>query len=252
MKSIPYDGDLEMSEEQDETNVSVTMPRETMEDSRFCKICYSLRNPINMKDDLISPCNCKGSIGLVHGVCLKMWRYRGKRIKDIRKCEQCSSFYKLDNEVVPHRIVVSLATIGVLVLIYLVSTILFKSLVDAFAIIIRDFFFTDGHGLVDLEMGRGRGLDYVFFQKQSFTEYKFIETNGFIYLFITVMLYQIFSRLSFFSIFNYMFTFWRLNQFDFAVDKILFGFMSMYYMKKAYNDIYSRVDSGLIFFLNYK
>ncbi|AFM98498.1 hypothetical protein EHEL_061290 [Encephalitozoon hellem ATCC 50504] len=250
MEGVECGDGFQAKKEQDGISLSITVPRNMAEDSRFCKICYSLTNPINMKDDLISPCNCKGSIGLVHSACLKMWRYRGKRIKDIRKCEQCSSFYRLDNEIVPHRVVVSLVTVSILLLMYLVSTILFKSLVDAFVIIIRDFFFTDVHALVDIEMGRG--LEYVFFQKQSPLEYKFVETNGFIYLFIMVLLYQVFSKISFFSIFNYMFTFWRLNQFDFALDKVLFGFMSMYYMKKAYNDIYARVDAGLIFFLNYK
>ncbi|KMV66027.1 ATP-binding protein [Encephalitozoon cuniculi EcunIII-L] len=250
MESVPHDDSLGTGEIQDTVDVSITMPRQTTEDSRFCKICYSLTNPIDMRDDLISPCDCKGSIGLVHGVCLKMWRYRGKRIRDIRKCEQCSSFYRLDNEIVPHRIVVSLITVGVLLMVYLVLTILFKSLVNAFIIIIRDFFFSDIHRLVDLETGRG--LEYVFFHKQPPVEYRLVETNGFIYLFIMILFYQIFSGTSFFSIFNYMFTFWRLNQFDFPVDKILFGFMSVYYMRRAYNDAYSRIDSGLIFFLNYK
>lgn len=220
------------------------------EDNRFCKICYSLTNPLNMKDDLISPCNCKGSIEFVHGVCLKMWRYRGKRIKDIRKCEQCFSFYKLDNEMIPHRTIVSLLSVAVLLLLYLVSTVVFKSLVDAFIIIVRDFFFADVYSLVDFEVGRN--LEYVFLKKQLDTNHRFGESDNFAYLFIMILSYQVFSKLAFFSMFNYMFTFWRLNQFNFAIDKILFGFMSTYYMKKAYDDIYNRIDSGLIFILNYR
>lgn len=220
------------------------------EDTRFCKICYSSTNPLNMKDDLISPCNCKGSIGFVHSVCLKMWRYRGKRIKDIRKCEQCFSLYRLDNEIIPHRAIISLISVAVLVIVYLISTVVFKSLVDAFIIIVRDFFFADVHTLVDFEVGRN--LEYVFFQKQLAMEGHFSETGQFAYLFIMILFYQIFSKLSFFSIFNYMFTFWRLSQFNFVIDKILFGFMSTYYMKKAYDDVYNRIDSGLIFLLNYR
>lgn len=249
MESAQYSTGIEVERARSATGLPATRPREA-EDSRFCKICYSLTNPINMRDDLISPCDCKGSIGLVHGACLKMWRYRGKRIKDIRRCEQCSSLYRLDNEVVPHRAVISLITVGFLLAVYLVSTVLFKSLVDAFVIIVRDFFFADVHALAGLEVGRG--LEHVFFQKQPPAGYRLVEAGGFVYLFIMVLFYQIFSRMSFFSIFNYMFTFWRLNQFDFAIDKVLFGFMSAYYMKKAYDDIYGRVDSGLIFFLNYR
>lgn len=231
--------------------VNLRMEQENVEgDVRLCKICYSSTNPLNMEDDLISPCNCKGSIEYVHSVCLKMWRYRGKRIKDIRKCEQCFSQYKLDNEIIPHRAIISLMSIAVLVVVYLFSTIIFKSLVDAFIIIVRDFFFADVHTLVDFEVGRN--LEYVFFQKHPASEYRFSESDHFAYLFIMILLYQVFLKLSFFSMFNYMFTFWRLNQFHFAIDKILFGFMSAYYMKKAYDDTYDRIDSGLIFLLNYR
>ena len=104
--------------------------------------------------------------------------------------------------------------------------------------------------LAELEVGRG--LEHVFFQRPLPAGHRLVEAGGFVYLFIMVLFYQIFSRMSFFSIFNYMFTFWRLNQFDFAIDKVLFGFMSVYYMKKAYDDIHGRVDTGLIFFLNYR
>lgn len=215
-------------------------------DNGFCKICYLAALP---QDELISPCDCRGTIRFVHRSCLKRWRYRGKRIRDIRRCEQCFSLYRLENEVVLHRLLISLLSAGVLVAGYLLSTVVFKSLVDAFVIVVRDFFFADMHVLVDFDVGRN--LEYVFFQRKLASDYR-LASGMHAYLFILVLSYQVFSKLSFFSMFNYMFTFWRLNQFGFVIDKALFGVMSAYYMKRAYDDVYNRIDTGLVFLLNYK
>ena len=55
-------------------------------DERVCKICYSYGRC------LISPCNCKGSIGYIHKRCLLKWI----KISESKKCEICHSDYKVN------------------------------------------------------------------------------------------------------------------------------------------------------------
>jgi hypothetical protein len=219
-------------------------------DERVCKFCYSHTNPLNMKDDLISPCNCKGSIGYVHGVCLKMWRYQSKNIKDIRKCEQCASYYRIENEIVPHRIIVSSLSVLVMMLVYYICTVMFKSLIDVFVLVLKDFLMTDLELLA--ELGPGSELENMFSREGIFYKCLRFAPNHHYYTFIALFIYQLMNKPNLFAIFNYVFTFWRLVQFNFSIDKVLFGFMSTYYIKKIYDAVYGRVDAALIFVLNYK
>ncbi|KAM0672106.1 ATP-binding protein [Ordospora colligata] len=216
------------------------------EEDRVCKICYSLTNPVNMKDDLISPCDCKGSIGFVHEMCLKMWRYRGKRVKNIRKCEQCSSLYRLNGEVTPSASVVFFITLGMFLVSYFISTVMLKSVMNTAIITMRDLFDTDHHGLSNQVR---KNLEDTFFKRHPVVN-DLANQRRLVYVFVVVVVYQIAFRTSFLSIFNYMFTFWRLSQFNFIVDKILFFAVSGYYIKKVYDEMYHRTDTWLFFLLN--
>lgn len=55
-----------------------------------CRICYE-----SEPDNLIEPCNCKGSMGKMHKKCLELWLSE----KHSKKCEFCSFAY--DVEFVP-------------------------------------------------------------------------------------------------------------------------------------------------------
>src|SRR5690348_3146302 len=54
-----------------------------------CRICYSNENTKSM----LSPCNCKGSIGHVHLECLERWIVHTNGINTM-KCEICLANYK--------------------------------------------------------------------------------------------------------------------------------------------------------------
>lgn len=53
----------------------------------FCRICYD-GDP---DQALISPCNCTGTVGLVHAKCLSRWVTASRRTK----CELCSADYRI-------------------------------------------------------------------------------------------------------------------------------------------------------------
>ena len=55
-----------------------------------CCICY-LRNPA---EELISPCNCKGSVKKVHSSCLKNWVKHCSSGLGMTNCMLCTSEYR--------------------------------------------------------------------------------------------------------------------------------------------------------------
>ncbi|KAL3312458.1 E3 ubiquitin-protein ligase MARCHF3 [Cichlidogyrus casuarinus] len=57
-----------------------------------CRICLS-ENSENPDEMLISPCRCKGTMGLLHSSCLQQWLITAKT----KKCELCGYAYILQN-----------------------------------------------------------------------------------------------------------------------------------------------------------
>lgn len=55
-----------------------------------CRICMSGLDPEN-SDQVVSPCECNGTMEYVHKVCLKQWI----AVKKSDKCEVCNTQYKL-------------------------------------------------------------------------------------------------------------------------------------------------------------
>lgn len=71
-------------------NGIITIPPKDIERSiglPICRICYE-----SEPDDLIEPCNCKGSMGTMHKSCLEHWL--SERIS--KKCELCSFAYNVE------------------------------------------------------------------------------------------------------------------------------------------------------------
>lgn len=58
-------------------------------DEPLCRICRD-----NYIENLIQPCNCKGSIAYIHKECLDAWVKTSK----MRICELCSTEYNIDVE----------------------------------------------------------------------------------------------------------------------------------------------------------
>lgn len=217
-----------------------------------CKICYLYRNPIDSTCDLISPCGCKGSIKYVHKTCLKLWRFKGKNLREIKKCEQCFCEYKIDEDYIPHRHLIRLTSIFAMTAIFFSSNFIINSFGDAIALI------SDESNNFEQEM------IYCIFKPKPQKISNFFENLRFLndkenfkigYLastVIAIMLYQIVFRFKFFPVFNYIFTIWRIFHFDFTIDYFILYVMSFYYTKMMYNDIYEQTDYIFVFLLNYR
>lgn len=196
-------------------------------DEIFCRICYSDIDPITKKKDLISPCNCNGSVKYVHHACLKMWRIKGKNFSNIRKCEQCHGLYNISGEAPLHSAMVSLMTALVVLCAYLLAVLFFKNIFEAVATIVEEF---SNERCVEREMVR------------------FDRTYHMSCTMLSITLYKLFTTPRLFVIFNYIFTFWRLVHFNFTVDKVIFFVFSAYFLREIYKEMYVRID-GLYYYL---
>lgn len=56
----------------------------------ICRICLE-----NIPENLISPCNCKGTSAYIHESCLKKWIMLNYKSNSDLKCEICGHEYKL-------------------------------------------------------------------------------------------------------------------------------------------------------------
>jgi hypothetical protein len=61
-----------------------------LESGQSCRVCLN----IEPADQLISPCQCEGSLKYIHHQCLNNWRLRTININYIYCCEICHSRYK--------------------------------------------------------------------------------------------------------------------------------------------------------------
>lgn len=107
-------------------------------EERFCRICYSFESPLGSYTDLISPCGCKGTVKYVHGYCLRVWRFKGKPVKDIKVCEQCSCEYVISDEKKASSFIVGVSTISIMLSLLLATNLFITSTADTLAFIVQD------------------------------------------------------------------------------------------------------------------
>lgn len=189
-----------------------------------CRICYSHKNPFTNDNDLISPCACKGSLKYVHSTCLKYWRYKGSIFSEVRSCEQCLSPYTAAAEGARHRRRI-LAGAGLfIVLLYVLCTFLFSSLFRLCILVFEDALFGEACRASEHAVA-GAGCRY------------YLVCGS-----IMLMVCKLFLNPSLFTVFNYIFTFWRIVQFGFLVDKGLFLLFSLYFLRELYWAVYHKID----------
>lgn len=197
----------------------------------FCRICYSDTNPITKKNDLVAPCKCIGSIKYVHSTCLKMWRMKGKAFRDMKKCEQCNGIYNIPGEEPIYSALISITSAFLILIAYVISSVLFKTLIEAFSILIEE--------LNPSEM----------IQQPKIIQ-SFDKTYHLSCVMLVVTIYNLFTTPKFFAIINYIFTFWRIIHFDFVMDKVMFLCFTLYFVRQAYYEVYEKVDGLYYYMLN--
>lgn len=201
-------------------------------EEKICRICYNITNPFSECDDLISPCNCKGSVKYVHSTCLKMWRFKTNLFREVKMCEQCKVAYTCTNDKLSHR--------------YVITAFSFLAIGGSYIFMI--FFFSSFFQLILMVCD---GIHDV--QELKTFSQPFDIANGQYHLTSIMLLTSICKVLlnpSIFAIFNYFFTFWRIIQFGFIADKALFVVMTMFFLKETFCSVYHKIDRFYFIFIN--
>lgn len=210
-----------------------------------CKICFLHKNPIDSSNDLIAPCGCKGSIKYVHKTCLRLWRFKGKHIREIKRCEQCCHEYKIDEDYIPHKMVVSMSCIATIGILMITCNFLINSCYDAMNYLIEDdevvCYDTFFKQLKENDFRHGRNI---MDERLDFTIRHTIVIVLLVYVFLCCW--------SFWPVLNFYFTAWRVFQFSYGFDKVILAGLCGYYLKRMYKDLYGQIDALYVFLLNYK
>lgn len=67
---------------------------------------------------------------------------------------------------------------------------------------------------------------------------------------VLITFYKLYSEPKMLSILNYIFTFWRIIQFNFMIDKILFLAFSIFFLRDIYRELYKKMDRIYFYWMN--
>jgi RING-variant domain len=262
---------------------SYAVSQREREEEAFCKFCYSFENPLGHTDDLISPCGCKGSIKYVHRHCLRVWRFKGKSLKDIKTCEQCSYPYALEDELKAPKAVVFVSSLISISALLLLANVLLVSTADTAAFIAGDIsralnsrqdidgsflgnktlFVCDMAGTTSRDErgnkkrarlgqtlvygGREEGPKGLFHRLLKWDKHDVFPTIVSLSLF-----YQLALDLQINLLVNFLFSIWRILVFGSVADLFVFCLLNTYIYLKLFNFISIYIDSFYTYVLNYR
>eukprot|EP00866_Antonospora_locustae_P001681 jgi/Antlo1/1681/99 len=216
-----------------------------------CRICRVVEDPLDSFCDLVSPCACKGTMKYVHRSCLKMWRFRGKRIEEIRKCEQCLTFYTIDDEIIPHGMIVKMTSVLMLCLIYIGAHFVSNLFLEAVFIVTEDLSYPDTTYIFYFVQKNSAEIPQKTLPKASMEKKQALQFGFYGTIIVISIIYQLLQKRNFLYILNYLFTLWRIIYFNYTIDYSFLGLLSIHQCISLFKDICKFVDSLLVFILNY-
>lgn len=216
-----------------------------------CRICHTIEDPENGVCDLVSPCACKGTMKYVHRSCLKMWRFRGKRIEEIRRCEQCLTFYTIDDEIIPHNLVVKITSMLMLCLIYIGTHFISNLFLEAVFIVTEDLSYPDTTYIFYFIQKSSEDISRKILTRNTSEKKQALQFGFYGTVIIISLVYQLLQKRSLLYILNYLFTLWRIIYFNYTIDYSFLGLQSIHQCIGLFKDICRFVDSLLVFILNY-
>ncbi|ELA47931.1 hypothetical protein VCUG_00514 [Vavraia culicis subsp. floridensis] len=256
-----------------QTNLSEVKTVSAIDPSERCKICYMYNNPIDSTCDLISPCGCKGSIKYVHKTCLRLWRFKGKNLREIKTCEQCFCEYRVDEDLMPNKIVVQMITVVATVFLFVFFHFAINIVVESLSFIIDEIFFNSKHfhepcyerlsyafngreyanGAMTRESDGAPANDtfiignkkFYLTGKDTLLKLSFMETSV-----IVLIFYQVLFNYGLVSTINLFFTLWRIVNFEYKIDYFFLFVICIYYFKKLYRALYLQIDHISYFVMN--
>lgn len=197
----------------------------------FCRICYCENNPITNKRDLISPCDCNGSVKHVHYTCLKMWMMKGKSFGEMKRCEQCKSIYKMPGEKPAYTFFISILSLVCLFGFYCVAAAVFRNFCLAVSSVIEELASVMVYDRFTIYTGLYR--DYHLACCMLFISF-----------------YHIFTSPRPLIVAFYLISYTGIMIYESNLAKIMFFIISLFLFRKMYVDTFEMIDGLYYYVLN--
>ncbi|OQS55499.1 ATP-binding protein [Ecytonucleospora hepatopenaei] len=188
-----------------------------------CRVCYCETEKNNK---LISPCNCKGSVKFIHEKCLRFWRCHGKDFQQINTCEQCRTEYTVESDILLNKFTIHFLSALFLGVSYFFLIFALHIFYTSYAAVIEDL--TSFNGFFTVEMYH----------------------CSCVLLFLT--LFVLYTNGSMFALANYLFTYWRIVQYNFFIDRVIYVGFSCFFLRNIYGMYYRYVQGLTFYYLNKK
>ena len=209
----------------------------------------------DFEDELIAPCECRGTMRYVHRECLNQWRTASPRSDSFTRCEQCFASYHFKNTWITS-ILMNPITI------YLFSAVLFASWIMASTFVSTGALYTSDDSTKNSNLfnllptiyfnskGKGNNFYSIFFNflpiNFIFKYNDFMESfNSLFYGLVFVALTEfIFFTPSFLLSFNTLFCIWRIQRYEIFFDKWLLVTFTFYGLWRATRSLHEMIKSA--------
>lgn len=270
-------------------NISLSSSSSTL-NAKICRICHVVENskkattrPVNsgkrasnkdrigsmlsmffrkykecddVEDELIAPCECRGTMRFVHRDCLNQWRTASPRSDSFTRCEQCFSSYAFKNTWITSLLIHPLT-------IYTVCAVLFLAWIAASTFVSTGALYRNDPTSTVNQADLLNLLPLIYFDSngrnplsnilpfKAITDFIFLyndlmeKSNGLFYGLVFVALTEyIFFTPSFILSFNALFCIWRIQRYEIFFDKWLLIAFTAFGLWRAGKSLHGMIESA--------
>lgn len=204
------------------------------------------------EEELIAPCECKGTMRFVHRGCLNQWRTASPRSDSFTRCEQCFASYTFK-----HNWITSILTHPTTI--YTACAVLFAAWIFASTVVSTGAYSNGNFGTANIPSGLFNLLPVIYFDSGSRNPVINVFPLPFIYFYNDVMEYFcglfyglvfvaltefIFFTPSFILSFNTLFCIWRIQKYEIFLDKWLLVAFTAYGIFRAYRSLHEMIEAA--------
>lgn len=203
-------------------------------------------------DELIAPCECRGTMRYVHRDCLNQWRSASPRSDSFTRCEQCFASYKFKNTWIT-ALLVNPITIYALCSVLFASWVIASTVVSTGALYNKNTsnYSSDLLNLLptiyfDSKRGGGGVSHFLLPMNFIFKYNDFLESfNSIFYGLVFIALTEyIFFTPSFILSFNTLFCIWRIQRYELFFDKWLLVAFTFFGLWRAAKSLHGMIESA--------
>lgn len=224
----------------------------TGKDRNFIQWILSLKPEFDddIDDELIAPCECRGTMRYVHRECLNQWRTASPRSDSFTRCEQCFASYNFRNTWMTS-ILVNPVTIYSISALLFASWIVASTFVSTGALYKNEFDSTSSDLFTLLPTiyfnSKTKNpilnifpIDFIF-KYNDFMEYFNTIFYGLVFISLTE---YIFFTPSFILSFNTLFCIWRIQRYELFFDKWLLVAFTVFGLWRAAKSLHGMIESA--------